>query len=224
VRKPLVVLGVGALGLVALVAVGDRVAASAAERAISNQVAGALGEASSVSTTVHGVPLLTQVAGGSLDHVTVALDDVTVPDSVALDSLVVEVYDVPTTAPRVAGRVEAVATVSLAAIQEQAGSDWAVDVDDEGLQVTSTGTLPVQVRLVPTLSEGTLGFDLDRVRLFGISVDGDAIPDQLVDVVADLDGDLADLPLGLEPTAVQVTPDGVVLTAAGTDVDLDAAG
>jgi hypothetical protein len=223
VRKPLVVLGAGALGLVALLAVGDRVAAAAAERAITNEVAGALGEASSVTTTVHGVPLLTQVAGGSLDHVTVALDEVSVPDSVAIDSLVVDVYDVRTTAPRVAGRVEAVATVSLAAIQQQAGPDWVVEVEDEGLLVSSTGALPVQVRLVPSLADGTLGFDLDRVRLFGISVDGDAIPDQLVDAVADLDADLGDLPLGLEPTAVEVTPEGVVVAAAGTDVDLEAA-
>ena len=222
-RKPLVVLGAGVLGLVALVAVGDRVAAGAAERAISDEIAGALGEASSVSTTVHGVPLLTQVATGSLDHVTVTLDDVTVPDGVPIENLVVDVYDVPTSSPRVAGRVEAVATVSLAAIQDQAGSDWVVEVEDSGLLVSSTGVLPVQVRLVPTLSDGTLGFDLDRVRLFGISVDGDSIPDQLVDAVADLDADLSDLPLGLEPTAVEVTPEGVVLTAAGTDVDLGAA-
>jgi hypothetical protein len=222
VRKPLVVLGAGALGLVALVAVGDRVAAAAAERAISSEVAASLGEASSVSTQLHGVPLLTQVAGGSLDHVTVTLDDVVVEGGPPIDSLVVEIYDVPTTAPRVAGRVEAVATVSEASIQAQAGTDWLVDVEDGGLLVTSTGALPVQVRLLPTLEDGTLGFVLDQVRLFGLSVSGDAVPDAVIEAVADLDSELGDLPLGLEPTSVEVTDAGVVLTAAGTDVDLEA--
>jgi len=214
------ILAGAAVGLAVLLVGGDRVAAAAAERAVSAEVVSAVGQVSSVSTQVHGVPLLTQVASGSLDHVTVQLDGVEA-GGVPIDSLVVDVYDVATTSPRRAGRVEAVATVSIETVQAQAGEGWDVAVDGEALLVTSTGLLPVQARLVPTVTDGSLGFDLASVRIFGVTVDGDAVPDEVAAAVAGLDADLSDLPLGLEPTSVVVTPEGVVLSAAGTAVDLE---
>ncbi len=53
------------LGVVVIGGVGaDRVAASAAERAITEKVQAEFADAEAVSTQVHGVPLLTQARAG----------------------------------------------------------------------------------------------------------------------------------------------------------------
>jgi hypothetical protein len=222
-RKP-VVWGVAAFGLMALLAVIDRGAASAAERAISAGVTDSGCTSGSVSTTLHGFPMLTQVAGGRLDHVTVTIADVG-GGRLPLDSVVIDLYDVPTNPPRVAGRAEMVATVSLASVQKMAGTGWDVAVSDGALVMTGIGrgSAPVQMGLMPSLAEGTLRFDLGNVWLFGSPVVGDQIPAELVTGVAGFDSELDDLPLALQPTAVDVGHAGLVVRAAGTDIALDGA-
>ena len=105
------IVGVVVAVLLVLVVVGDRVAASAAERTIADRVAADLQGATGVTTTIHGVPVLTQVAKGSLDQVTVTADQVPA-SGLTLDDLTVELYGVSTTSPRTADRVDATASVT----------------------------------------------------------------------------------------------------------------
>jgi len=56
--------------------------------------------------------------------------------------------------------------------------------------------------------------------VLGVEVQGDSIPSAVHERIDALVGSVGDLPLGLELTGVQVTPDGVTLQASGTDVPL----
>ncbi|MEZ5118146.1 MAG: DUF2993 domain-containing protein [Candidatus Nanopelagicales bacterium] len=215
--------GSAALGLVVLLAIVDRGVATAAARAISDGVAEAGCASASISTELHDFPLLTQLARGRLNRVTVTLDDVR-DRGAPLDSVVLDLYDVSTSQPRTAGRVELVATVSPADLRAVAGRGWDVAVGDGALVVTGMDdSTPVQFRLAPRFAEGRLRFDLRDVLLFGSPVAGDRIPTEIVDAVSRLDSDLQDLPFDLDPTDVRVEQAGLVVRAAGTDVDVNGA-
>lgn len=215
------IVGVVVAVLLALVVVGDRVAASAAERTIADRVAADLQGATGVTTTIHGVPVLTQVAKGSLDQVTVTADQVPA-SGLTLDDLTVELYGVSTTSPRTADRVDATASVSTEQLQAKLGSDWTVKVDGDAL-VASTqalGLLPVEARVVPTVRGGKLALDLDTVKVVGVEVQGDSVPSAVHERIDALVSSVGALPLGLTLTGVDVTPAGVTLQASGTDVAL----
>ena len=215
------IVGVVVAVLLALVVVGDRVAASAAERTIADRVAADLQGATGVTTTIHGVPVLTQVAKGSLDQVTVTADQVPA-SGLTLDDLTVELYGVSTTSPRTADRVDATASVSTEQLQAKLGSDWTVKVDGDAL-VASTqalGLLPVDARVVPTVRGGKLALDLDTVKVVGVEVQGDSVPSAVHERIDALVSSVGALPLGLTLTGVDVTPAGVTLQASGTDVAL----
>jgi hypothetical protein len=221
VKKVLVVIAVVLGVLVVLGVVGDRVGAAAAERTISERVSAELAGATDVQTQIHGVPVLTQVATGSLDHVTVTAAQVPA-QGITLDDVVVELYGVSTSSPRTADSVTATAGVSTEQLQAKLGDGWTVKVDGDGL-VASTqalGLLSVEARVVPTVKDGRLALDLDRVSVLGVDVSGDAIPSAVHERIDALVGSLGELPLGLSLTDVQVTPAGVTLVASGTGVAL----
>lgn len=211
-----VLLGVVGIGV-------DRAAASVAERTISEKIAQEFAGAGSVSTQVHGVPLLTQAATGSLDHVTVSLTGVQVDAGLALDSVDVELYDVSTSEPRTAASVEARASVSTAVLQAKLGDEWDVATDSGALVVSAASGLPVSARVVPVVRDGALAFDLESVSVLGLEVDGANVPGAIKDRVTALAGSIGALPLGLAPQSVVVTADGVDLVAVGTDVALESA-
>ena len=213
----LVVLGV----LLGLGVVADRAAASVAENQISSQVAQRLPGATSVSTSIHGVPLLTQLAKGSLDSVSVSMRGVPTDGGLTLDSVVVDLTSVSTSAPRTASSVHAVADVTSQALSAKLGDGWDVATDGSALVVSSTSSLPVQAHVTPTVEAGKLGFHLDSVSLFGLTVEGDRIPSSLTDRVTALAGGLGELPWGLTAQSVTVTPAGVQVVAGGTDVALE---
>lgn len=220
-KKVLVIVGLVLGVLVVLGVVGDRVAASIAERTISERVAADLSGATGVQTQIHGVPVLTQVATGSLDHVTVTAGSVPA-DGLTLDDVTVELYGVSTGSPRTADSVDVTASVSTAQLQAKLGDGWTLRADGDGL-VASTqalGLLPVEARVVPTVKDGKLGLDLDKVTVLGAEVSGDSVPSAVHQRIDALVGSVGDLPLGLTLTGAQVTPTGVTLHATGTDVPL----
>lgn len=214
------------LSLVLLVAVAvgaDRATAAVLARVVSDRVAQSVPGTGSVSTTVHGVPVLTQLARGSLDHVTVTLTDVHPASGPVLDSVVAELYDVTTGTPRVAGRVDAHAEVSTAALESLLGGGWRVASEEGTLVVTSSGGLPVEARVTPTVRDGRVVLDLASLTVLGVRVDASSLPAAVKAGIESLAGSLGTLPLGLTPTSVTVTSTGVTLTASGTDVALDGA-
>jgi hypothetical protein len=213
----LVVVGV----LLGLAVVADRAAASVAANQISAAVAAKVPGATSVSTSIEGVPLLTQVARGSLDHVTVSMSGVPTDAGLTLDSVVVDLRHVSTTSPRTAGTVHAEADVSDAALSAKLGDGWDFASDGDVLVISSTGSLPVSAHVTPNVDGGMIGFHLDSVSVLGLTVSGDSIPSSLTDRVTALAGQIGQLPLGLAVESVSVTSTGVHVVASGTDVVLE---
>jgi LmeA-like phospholipid-binding len=222
VRKLLIVVVVVLLALVVVALGADRVTASAAERTITSAVESSLPAATGVSTHVEGVPVLNQLAGGSLDHVTVTM--ATLPsDGVTLRDVVVDLEHVTTSQPRTARSVEAHASISAADLQAKLGGGWTLRPDGDALVASTGGLLSAQARIVPAVRDGKLALDLASVTILGVTVDGSQVPSAVTDRINELASSVGELPLGLHLTSVQVTPDGVDLVANGTDVVLAAA-
>jgi hypothetical protein len=223
VRKLAVVVSVLALVLVVLGVVADRAVAAVAERTISDRIAESVTGASSVSTSIAGLPVLTQVARGSLDHVTVTVSDLATGTGPTIGSAVVDLYAVSTSSPRTAQRVEATADISTAELQKALGESWTIAPDGDAFAVRWTGGLELAARIVPAVRDGRLALDLESVTILGVSVDGSLVPAVVTDRVAAVASSMADLPFGLVASSVAVTPHGVRLVATGTDVDLEKA-
>jgi len=223
VRKLAVVVAVLAVVLVVIGVVADRAVAAVAERTISSRIQQSVAGASSVSTSIAGMPVLTQVAHGSLDHVTVTVADLVTGTGPAIGSAVVDLYDVSTSSPRTAKRVEATADISTAELQKALGESWTIEPDGDALAVTWTGGLQLAALIVPSVRDGKLVLDLASVTILGVSVDGSLVPAVVKERVAAVASSVGDLPFGLVPSSVAVTPQGVRLVATGTDVGLEKA-
>jgi hypothetical protein len=223
VKKLAVIVSVVAVLLVLLGFGADRATAAVAEHTISDRIGRSLAGVSSVSTSIQGVPVLTQVAHGSLDHVTVTLHGVPSGAGPTIDTVVADLYGVSTSSPRTAQRVVAQADIGTAELQRLLGDSWSIAPDGDALAVRWTGGLPLTARLVPAVRDGRIALDLASVSVLGVQVDGSAVPAAVTDRINDLAASVGRLPLGLTPTAVSVTPQGVRLTASGTDVDLESA-
>jgi hypothetical protein len=223
VKKLAAVLAVLAVVLVVVGLVADRAVAAVAERTISARIEQSVTGASSVSTSIAGMPVLTQVAHGSLDHVTVTVTDLATGTGPTIGSAVVDLYAVSTSSPRTAQRVEATADISTAELQKALGESWTITPDGDAFAVRWTGGLELAARIVPAVRDGKLALDLVSVTILGVSVDGSLVPAVVTDRVAAVASSLADLPFGLVPSSVAVTPQGVRLVATGTDVDLEKA-
>jgi len=210
------------LALLAIGVVVDRGAVAVAQNQISEQVQKELPGATSVQTDIDGFPVLTQVARGSLDQVTVRMEDVPT-ESGTLDSVTVVLDDVTTSEPRTAARMEARAVVPLSTLQSQLGDSWEIAVDGDALRVSFTGAVQVEAAVVPVVKDGAITVDLRSVTLLGVEIQGDSVPGFVTDALRSLVEPLGELPFGLTPQSVAVTPAGVEVVATGTDVDLDAA-
>jgi len=223
VKKAGAITAVVVLVLLVVGALADRVTANAAEQTITDRIEQSFHGASSVSTSIAGVPILTQVARGSLDHVTVTLGGVDTGKGLVLESVVADLYDVTTSAPRTAARVVAHADIATSELQKQLGDAWTITPDGDAFAVRWSGPLPVTARVVPTVRDGKLALDLDSVTVLGVSVDGSSVPAVVTDRINALAASVGALPLGLTPTSVTVTPTGARVVATGTDVDLESA-
>lgn len=218
-RRGAVVAVVAVLVLLVIAVVGDRAAVAVAQSKVSEQVAAELPGARDVSTTITGFPALTQVLRGSLDHVVVTASDVPTEQG-TLDSVVVDLYDVTTSAPRTAGTVEATAVVPLALLDERLGDSWDLSVDGDALKAEFTGAVSASATVVPVVADGRITLDLRSFSLLGLEVSGDNVPDFVTAALNDMVGSVGDLPFGLTPAAVTVTPQGVEVVARGSDVPL----
>jgi hypothetical protein len=222
-KKVAIVAGI-LVALLAVIGVGvDRAAAAVVERTVSERIGAELGGSGAVSTQVHGVPLVTQALRGSLDHVSVQMTDVPATAELTLDRVDVELYGVSTSEPRTADTVDAVATLSTEQLQGVLGDTWTVRTDGTDLVVSVANGLPAEARVTPGVRDGAVVLDLASVSVLGLEVSGDSVPGAIRDRVSALAGSVGDLPFGLVPESVVVTPTGLELRATGTDVDLEAA-
>jgi hypothetical protein len=206
-----------ALALVGVVA--DRALASGAESRITAAVEDHLPGATGVTTQVSDVPVLTQLATGSLSHVTVSM--LTLPSTGAtLDDVIVDLHDVTTSTPYTADRVQATASITSQQLATQLGSDWTVRTSGDAVVATWHGFITVDARLVPSVSAGKLTLTLASVSALGVSIDGSQVPSAVTDRIDALTSSLTALPLGLTLDSVKVTAAGVDVVAEGTHVVL----
>lgn len=215
-------LSIAAVVLLVLAGIGvvvDRGAVAVAQSTITERVQQELPGAESVETEIEGFPVLTQAARGSIDHVTVRMTEVPTEQG-TLDSVTVDLYDVTTTEPRTAGRLEARAVVPLEVLQAQLGDSWEVAVDGDALTASFTGALPVEATVVPVVQDGAITVEIRSLNLLGVDISGDSIPDFVTEALRGLVGSIGPLPFGLTPDSVAVTPAGVEVVASGTDISL----
>jgi hypothetical protein len=219
-KKVVIVIASIVAVLAALLVVGDRAAVAVAQNQVTEAVERELPGATGVSTTIHGFPAVTQVIGGSLDHVTVTASDVA-SEAGTVDSVVVDLYGVSTGTPRTADTVDASAVVPLSTLQAQLGDGWEISVEGQSLRAKSTGALPVEATVVPTVTDGQVGVEFQTFTLLGVEVAADKVPEFVTTALKGMIGDVStDLPFGLAPTSVEVVPEGVAVSAKGTDVPL----
>ena len=223
---------VSLLVLAALAVAADRIALVVAER----QVAAQLQTSGSLSTrpqvSVRGIPFLTQALAGRYDDIELSATDVSAGGG-RLSRLDASLHGVhlPLSAA-LSGSVTSVPVDSVRATVLVSYADLATQLRDRGLSVTPAGALLRVTGSVTVLGRRVSASALSSVRLSGSSVVVSAQRFEVGNAAADraLTSGLAGrfdfvvrigtLPYGLKLTAVRVSPDGVIATAAGTNTVL----
>lgn len=231
------------IGLVVL----DRVAVGYAEREVGKQVAQQLADqqatAAKPEVTIDGVPFLTQVVAGEYHDITILLRDFVAPadNNRTIRMPVLDIRAKNVRAPLetlrtqqgdiVAGSVTGTGTLAYADVAALTGQDGLTLTEQNGKVV---GTAPVQVlgQTFNVSGQANLSVegDIVRVRLEGLTAEGlPAIPlvQNLMDGYAkrlSLDLTIPALPLQMKVQKVEPRPEGIVVTAAGTEVSLNTAG
>ena len=213
----LVVVGV----LVAGGVVADGVARSSAEARLATTISAEL-PGTEPTVRIAGTPFLTQVLAGRLAHVEVSAPAAEL-GGLALRGVLVQLDGVSTDQPTTAQQMTLTATVQPADLQEVLGLDVELSIDD-GLLVASVDVLgvPIDIALEPRADGRSIAVDVASLSFGGLRVDVEDLPSALAGQLTDLVVPVEDLPEGISLTDVVVAPDGVHLTASGTDVVLDA--
>lgn len=206
--------------LVGAAAVADAWARSRVEARIADEVSAQVPGLAGVGATVHGTPVLTQLAARRLADVTLVADSAQL-DVVALEDVHVRATGVGTEAPATAEHVEATALLPLAQVAElvQESLDADVVVDGDAM-VLELRTFPVTARVVPSAAGDAIALDVTEVGVAGVTAAPEDLPLGLGDGLEGLAVPVSGLPQGISVTDVAVVPEGLRLTAAGDDVAL----
>jgi hypothetical protein len=246
-RRVLITLLVLLLVLAILLVVADRVAASYAERMISDRVSEEIASqkatAEQPDVTIDGVPFLTQVVGGDYQEIQILLTnlsgEVGKNQSVKMAKLDIRAHDVSapldtlrTGSGRItAGNVTGTGTITYAELADLIGQEGLKLTEQDGKLM---GTMPVKAAGQTFQVTGTANLEVAdgvvRVRFADITSDG--LPDiplvrnLVTGYVNKLAYDLAPppLPLGLKVQKVDPRPEGLVVTAGANNVPLSAGG
>ncbi|WP_164983847.1 DUF2993 domain-containing protein [Cellulomonas endophytica] len=220
----LVLLAVGAL-------LADRWARGRVEDRVVAQVDDAIaGEGT--AATVEGFPVLTQIAGRSLDRVRVTADAALVA-GVRAEDVRVDARDVGLGEDATVRAATLQASLPEASVQAlvdrhlagRAEQDVVVQVRDGVLTArTEVVGVDVGVDLAPTVVDGTLVVDVTTARVAGTAVAVEELPGSLAERLQDLAVPVEGLPAGLELTGARVVGSTILVEAVGTDVRLEDAG
>src|SRR5450756_1225649 len=180
------------------------------ERIATEMAAGIPGVEQPPAVSIGGFPFLTQLMAGRLGSVHVTAPTATV-EGLRLDDVVVELTGVATRAPFTA--VQAVLSVEL---------DLSIR---DGSLVASTTVLglPLDVVLAPRAAGREVEVDVTGFVLAGASVQSADLPGSIADQLQGIRFAVEGLPAGMTLTAVDITPDGLRLSAEGRDLALTAA-
>jgi len=219
------------IGLVVVVVLGaglvvaDRVAAAEAEnRAVETIELNLEGVQGTPDVTIGGFPFLTQLLRGSLTEVSGHVDGMTLEGIDAVD-VQVEAQDVSTTEPYTAGSGSIAATLPTASIEQVVADRTQLDVKVavDGDALTASGQvlgLNLSATLTPRVEDGKLLVDVGGLKLAGLTITVDDLPASIRSRLTDLEVPVSGLPEGLVLTEATVVPDGVRITATGTNVTL----
>ncbi|SDD85356.1 LmeA family phospholipid-binding protein [Glycomyces harbinensis] len=235
-RRVLIVLVI----VVALAALGDRVANALAEGRIADEVAATAADNGAYSdqrpeVTIHGWPFATQAWSGEFEQIDIDLRDVGA-EGLVFPSLAMEARDVAADwreladgGDAVAGTLDVSGSISVASIEalmaEQTGFDLAID--EEGVAtVTSTeevGGVSVDLQATGAIEvgEGELRFTPDAVESLT-----SGLPEQIQPLIDDYAAQLTtsvtlpELPYGIQLVELAFEGDEVVISGSAEDVVL----
>ena len=219
----LLVLGVVAAGGLY---VGDHYAESRAEEYAVGVVSQSISTTSAPVVDIKGFPFLTQFLSGTLDQVTATaagatLEGVPVTD-VTIDATRVNVRPPAGQQPS-AGRATVVATIPTASLEKlvKDRTNLTVQLAVDGSTVKASGNvlgLPMVLTLAPRVDAGTLLVDAQDLTLGGRQITPESLPGAIRDRVKDIKIPLEGLPSGLAFSRAEVVPNGLRITADGTNV------
>lgn len=196
----------------------ERVLAAAAEEV---QLSGA-------ELEIFGFPFLTQVLANQLAEVRGTAESVAV-DGMVLTDVRVTARGVTAREPHRAETVEVNATVPVETLHDElagaAGTlGGAFDLRSNGSDLVlgiEVAGVELGVVLAPAVVDGAIGLEVEDVVVGDVTVLPDGVREALSAAVSELRLTVPDLPDGLEPTVVEVLPDGVRVRLEGEDVELD---
>lgn len=209
------------------VVVADRVALGVAEDRAREVVTEQLAVTGEPDVTIHGFPFLTQLLAQELDDVDAAADGLTLEGIDATD-VRVTAQGVGLAAPHTVQAATLAATLPPASLERVVAErlDLEVDLTVDGDVLRVSGEvlgLTLSAGLAPRVEDGTLLVDLVDVALGERTLDVDDLPGGLGGQVTGIEVPVEGLPEGVVLTSASVVPEGVRITAEGTDVVLPAA-
>lgn len=215
-----------------LLAVADRLVHARAEASATASLADAGIELSEdAEITLGGFPFLTQLMRGTLTEASLEAGGATI-EGMDLIDVEATAQGITTAEPFRAASLELAATAPAATLTQaveasqlgELGFDVEIGIEEDAVVASTTvlGGLPAQVTMMPVPAGRAIGLGLESVSVAGFTISAEDLPRVLREALARIQVPLEELPEGLEVTGVVVVPDGLRITASGTDVVLEA--
>ncbi|MCF2587520.1 LmeA family phospholipid-binding protein [Brevibacterium sp. UCMA 11752] len=218
---------VTAVIVVATLLVGFIAADRVVDFTTEQKIAAGLEPYGDADVNVEGFPVLTQMAGGTLDTVRVTADRAQY-ENVDFTDVDAELFDVPVDTSRPIGTVDASAVIPLSTIDSLATEHASLP---DGMSFTTIdgglylkGSLLGQDLLIGIESKAQsrrVVVNATTIRLGSAEVDIDSLPSFLTSSISDIVIDLDFLPAGLELTDIESTDAGLKISLHGTGISLN---
>ncbi|MER6614760.1 LmeA family phospholipid-binding protein [Streptomyces xantholiticus] len=212
-----------------LFVVADRVAVNMAESEAADRIKVQEGTADSTDVSIKGFPFLTQAMSKQFDEVEIKLTGIETRAAgrpVRIDEMTADLFDVRVGegyANAEAARAEGTARITYEDLTRAADDGVTVAYGQNGkVKVTGSVTLPLFGKITRSVVSTVSIVDGDTIRVRADRVPGEGIPGLEGEIrkKTDFDRKLGGLPAGLTLQKVEATPDGVVITVTGKDVEL----
>ncbi|MEU3448653.1 DUF2993 domain-containing protein [Streptomyces thermolilacinus] len=211
-----------------LFTLADRLAVAAAEGEAADRVQARQGLSTAPDVSIRGFPFLTQVMGGELDQVDVAMTGVEATAggrTVRVGELNAELRGVRLEngySRAVAASATGTARISYEELRKASDNDVVLGYGGDG-KLKVTGSIELLGRKVTRSVLSTVSVvDGDTLRVRADKVPGEGIPgvEELVRERTDFDREVKGFPAGLRIERVEATPDGLQVGVTGRNVVL----
>ncbi|OEJ95229.1 LmeA family phospholipid-binding protein [Streptomyces thermolilacinus] len=211
-----------------LFTIADRLAVAAAESEAADRVQARQGLSTAPDVAIRGFPFLTQIMGGELDQVDVAMTGVEATAggrTVRVGELNAELRGVRLEngySRAVAASATGTARISYEELRKASDNDVVLGYGGDG-KLKVTGSIELLGRKVTRSVLSTVSVvDGDTLRVRADKVPGEGIPgvEELVRERTDFDRQVKGFPAGLRIERVEATPDGLQIAVTGQNVVL----